>query len=79
MAVRAMELRGEVQIILMMPPSRKPMITGDWSAAAVMVPPIIPRMELTAGSTTSANSLAIGAMVREPRMMSRPVGRYFSM
>ena len=40
MAVRAMELNGEVQIILIIPPNRKPIRIGDCSVAAVIVFPI---------------------------------------
>ena len=40
MAVSAMELRGEVQIILMIPPSRNPIRRGDCSVAAVIMVPI---------------------------------------
>ena len=39
-AVSAMELRGDVQIIFRMPPSKKPITMGDCSVAAVMTAPI---------------------------------------
>ena len=65
MAVRAMELRGDVQIILMTPPSRSPIRIGDCSVAAVIMPPMCARAAFTAGSTRNAMNLAIGAIRRE--------------
>ena len=38
-AVNAIELKGEVHIILMIPPSKNPITKGDCSAAAEIVPP----------------------------------------
>lgn len=66
MAVSAIELSGEVQIIFMIPPSRKPITSGDCSAAAVMVPPMTPSTELTAGSTAKAIRRETGAMISAP-------------
>ena len=78
MAVRAMELRGDVQIILITPPSRSPMRMGDCSVAAEIMPPMCARAAFTAGSTRKAMNLAIGAIMRAPSTESRPGGRCFS-
>ena len=78
MAVSAMELSGDVQIILIIPPKRNPIRTGDWSVAAVIVFPIYPIAALTTGSVRKAMPLAMGARSRAPRMVSRPAGRCFS-
>ena len=53
-AVRAIELSGEVQIILMIPPSRNPMRTGDVVIASETVFPMIVRTFVTPGSTKYA-------------------------
>ena len=64
MAVSAIELKGEVQIIFMMPPRRKPMTMGDCSVAAVMVPPMRVSTTETTGSEAQAIRWAKGAMSR---------------
>ena len=79
MAVSAMELSGEVQIIFMMPPSRKPMTTGDCSVAADMVPPMAASVALTAGLTAMTMMRARGAMSSAPPMIFSPSGSFSSM
>ena len=77
-AVSAIELSGEVQIILMMPPSRNPMTMGDCSVAAAIVPPIRARMTFTAGSAARAIKRAMGAIRSAPPMIFKPSGNLFS-
>ena len=77
-AVSAMELSGEVHIIFMIPPSKKPITIGDWSVAALMVPPIRVRRAVTAGSTVRAMMRARGAMISAPPMILMPSGSFFS-
>ena len=77
-AVNAIELSGEVQIILMMPPSRKPITMGDCSVAAEMVSPMRVRMMLTAGLTATTIRCDSGAMISAPRMIFSPSGSFFS-
>ena len=78
MAVRAIELSGEVQIIFIIPPSRNPMISGDCSAAAEIIRPMLSSVELTTGSTAMAIILASGAIARAPTIRFRPSGSFFS-
>ena len=71
-AVRAIELSGEVQIIFIIPPRRKPITIGDCSVAAVMVPPMRVRRTVTTGSDAQAMRWAKGAIKRAPRMIFNP-------
>jgi len=73
-----MELKGDVHIILMIPPRSNPIIMGDCSVASVIVVPICDITIFTPGSTKITIALAIGAMRRAPPMMSIPVGSFFS-
>ena len=77
-AVIAIELSGDVQIIFMIPPSKNPMTSGDWSAAAAIVPPIFTSVALTAGSTTIVMILANGAIIKAPAITSNPSGSFLS-
>lgn len=75
---RAIELSGEVQIIFIIPPRRKPITIGDCSVAAVMVPPMRVRRTVTTGSDAQAMRWAKGAIKRAPRMIFNPSGSFFS-
>ena len=73
-AVNAIELKGEVQIILIIPPNKNPITKGDCSAAAAIVPPIVVKVAFTAGSTKITINLAKGAIARAPNIIFSPSG-----
>src|SRR3712207_1579337 len=77
-AVKAIELNGEVQIIFIIPPSKKPITKGDCSAATEIIPPILSKVEFTNGSTPNAIILASGAKTNAPKITFKPSGNFFS-
>ena len=77
-AVSAIELSGDVQIIFIIPPNKNPITIGDWSVAAEIVAPMCDRIHVTPGSTTVTIIRATGAITSAPAIMLIPTGSFFS-
>ena len=77
-AVSAMELSGEVQIILMIPPSRNPIRIGDVVVASETAFPMMASTLVTPGSTKYATPRDRDATTRAPTITFGPSGSFFS-